>query len=139
MKHKMSENNTDDDDKENVTMEVNETSLPIIDITIPETKPLIQVPEKRLTEIFRISKKTLNFLQSLLQIISQRNSFKIEEFKIVGTFYETLITIDGETVSGDFIQGLLNILQTLLKRGVFQINELQIISELYLSIVKILN
>ena len=54
MKHKMSENNTDDDDKENVTMEVNETSLPIIDITIPETKPLIQVPEKRLTEIFRL-------------------------------------------------------------------------------------
>lgn len=134
MKHKMSENNTDD-----VTMEVNETSLPIIDITIPETKPLIQVPEERLTETFRISTKTLKFLQSLLQIISQRNSFKIEEFKIVGTFYETLINIDGETVSGDFIQSLLNILQTLQKRGVFQINELQIISELYLSIVKILN
>lgn len=134
MKHKMSENNTDD-----VTMEVNETSLPIIDITIPETKPLIQVTEEKLTETFRISTKTLKFLQSLLQIISQRNSFKIEEFKIVGTFYESLINIDGETVSGDFIQGLLNILQTLQKRGVFQINELQIISELYLSIVKILN
>ena len=134
MKHKMSENNTDD-----VTMEVNETSLPIIDITILETKPLIQVPEERLTETFRISTKTLKFLQSLLQIISQRKSFKVEEFKIVGTFYETLINIDGETVSGDFIQGLLNILQTLQKRGVFQINELQIISELYLSIVKILN
>lgn len=130
----MSENNTDD-----VTMEVNETSLPIIDITIPETKPLIQVTEEKLTETFRISTKTLKFLQSLLQIISQRNSFKIEEFKIVGTFYESLINIDGETVSGDFIQGLLNILQTLLKRGAFQINELQIISELYLSIVKILN
>tara|TARA_Y100000389_G_scaffold203705_1_gene253118 strand:- start:1273 stop:1665 length:393 start_codon:yes stop_codon:yes gene_type:complete len=130
MKHKMSE--------DNVEMEVNETQSQIINITIQETKPIVNVSEEKLPETFRISIQTLNFLKSLLQIISQRNSFKIEEFKIVGTFYETLLSIEGETVSGDFIQGLLNILQTLLKRGAFQINELQIISELYSSISNVL-
>jgi hypothetical protein len=130
MKHKMS--------GDNVEMEVNETQSQIINITIQETKPIVNVSEEKLPETFRISIQTLNFLKSLLQIISQRNSFKIEEFKIVGTFYETLLSIEGETVSGDFIQGLLNILQTLLKRGAFQINELQIISELYSSISNVL-
>lgn len=130
MNHKMSE--------DNVNVEINEIQPQTIDIKILETKPLVKVSEEKLTGTFCISTRTLQFLQSLLQIISQRNSFKIEEFKIVGTFYETLLSVEGETVSGDFIQGLLNILQTLLKRGAFQLNELQIISELYSSISNVL-
>lgn len=130
MNHKMSE--------DNVNVEINEIQPQTIDIKILETKPLVKVSEEKLTGTFCISTQTLQFLQSLLQIISQRNSFKIEEFKIVGTFYETLLSVEGETVSGDFIQGLLNILQTLLKRGAFQLNELQIISELYSSISNVL-
>ena len=130
MNHKMSE--------DNVNVEINEIYPQKIDIKILETKPLVKVSEEKLTETFCISTQTLQFLQSLFKIISQRNSFKIEEFKIVGTFYETLLSVEGETVSGDFIQGLLNILQTLLKRGAFQLNELQIISELYSSISNVL-
>ena len=74
--------------------------------------------------VFEISKNSI--IKEKIKLIELSKYF--EELDIEKKFYETLLSIEGETVSGDFIQGLLNILQTLLKRGVFQINELQIIS-----------
>jgi hypothetical protein len=114
--------------------EVDEVPEKIIDISINEEKPVLQVNEEKLKEMFKISNKTLTYLKSMLQIISQRKAFKIEEYKIVGTFYESLNNIEDELISGDSIQVLLNIIHTLLKRGIFQINELQIVADLYSSL-----
>ena len=119
---------------DDVEMKVDEVSEKMIDISINEEKPVLQVNEEKLKEMFKISNKTLTYLKSMLQIISQRKAFKIEEYKIVGTFYESLNNIEDELISGDSIQVLLNIIHTLLKRGIFQINELQIVSDLYSSL-----
>ncbi len=122
------------DDVEMKVDEVSEVSEKIIDISINEEKPVLQVSEEKLKEMFKISNKTLTFLKSMLPIISQRNAFKIEEYKIVGSFYESLNNIEDELISGDSIQVLLNIIYTLVKRGVLKINELQIICDLYSSL-----
>ena len=119
------------DDVGEVEMKVPEK---MIDISINEEKPILQVREEKLKEMFKISNKTLTHLKSMLQIISQRKAFKIEEYKIVGTFYESLNNIEDELISGDSIQVLLNIIHTLLKRGIFQINEVQIVADLYSSL-----
>lgn len=119
-----------------VTMEV--TDVKIIQMTIESSKPLIKVSEEQKNKLFKISQKTIQWIQQILQIISQRNTFKIDEFKIVGIFYESLQSITDESISGDSLQGLLNILQTCSQRGVFQINEFEIIADLYSSIRKVL-
>ena len=121
---------------DSVNMVVND--IQIIDISIEETYPLTQLSEEQLKKSFKISKKAVSWIQQILDIISQRNTFKIDEFSIVGAFYETLKEIDDE-ITGDSLQGLLNILQTSCNRGKFKLNELIMISNLYSSIYKVIN
>ena len=119
-----------------VEMTVKEVECDELLIDMPETNTsqLISVSEEQLTQSFKITSKTIQFIKQFLEIISQRNTFKIDEFKIVGTFYETTLNTKDETITGESIQKLLTILQTSSKRGTFHLNELIIISELYKSI-----
>ena len=119
-----------------VEMTVKEVECDELLIDMPETNTsqLISVSEEQLTQSFKITSKTIQFIKQFLEIISQRNTFKIDEFKIVGTFYETILNTKDEIITGESIQKLLTILQTSSKRGTFHLNELIIISELYKSI-----
>jgi hypothetical protein len=126
-------------DDENVDMKVNEVDVPIIHLPpFNETKNLVTLTEKQREQEYKISKESIQFIKIILEIISQRNTFKIDEFKIVGSFYEMLREIKDETISGDSIQRLLNILHTCSKRGTFRLNEFEIISKLYSSICKVI-
>jgi len=110
----------------------------LIDMTETNTSQLITVSEEQLTQSFRITSKTIQFIKKILEIISQRNTFRIDEFKIVGAFYETILNTTDETITGESIQKLLMILLTSSKRGTFHLNELEVISELYKSIRKVI-
>ena len=126
-------------DDENVDMKVNEVDVPIIHLPpFNETQNLVTLTEEQRGQEYKISKESIQFIKIILEIISQRNTFKIDEFKIVGSFYEMLREIKDETISGDSIQGLLNILHSCSKRGTFRLNEFEIISKLYSSICKVI-
>jgi len=106
----------------------------IIDMSRTNSSQIISISEEQLTHSFKITSKTIQFIKVILEIISQRNTFKIDEFKIVGTFYEEILKTTDETITGESINKLLTILNTSSKRGTFHLNELEVISELYKSI-----
>ena len=119
---------------ESIEMEVSDvTHEKLIDIPL-KTNEQLKLTKDQLKKSYNISKNTITFIQKTLEILSQRNTFKIDEYKIVGSFYETLSEMNEETITGDSIQGLLNILQTASKRGTFLLNEFEIIADLCRSI-----
>ena len=119
---------------ESIEMEVSDvTHEKLIDIPL-KTNEQLKLSTEQLTKSYNISKNTISFIQKTLEILSQRNTFKIDEYKIVGSFYGTLSKMNDETITGDSLQGLLNILQTASKRGTFLLTEFEIIADLCRSI-----
>lgn len=74
-----------------------------------------------------------NFL-AILEIVSQRNVFRINEFSVIGKFYEHHLKLEKWDPSYEDITNLVNIYDLVSARGGFQINEYEVVAKLYKSL-----
>ena len=71
---------------------------------------------------------------AILEIVSQRNVFRINEFSIIGKFYEEHLKLEKWDPTYEDITNLVNIYDLVSARGGFQINEYEVVSKLYKSL-----
>ena len=68
---------------------------------------------------------------AILEIVSQRNIFRINEFSVIGKFYEDHLKLEKWDPTYEGITNLVNIYDLVSARGGFQINEYEVVSKLY--------
>ena len=71
---------------------------------------------------------------AILEIVSQRNVFRINEFSVIGNFYEEHLKLEKWDPTYEGITNLVNIYDLVSARGGFQINEYEVVSKLYKSL-----
>lgn len=71
---------------------------------------------------------------AILEIVSQRNVFRINEFSIIGKFYEEHLKLEKWDPTYEGITNVVNIYDLVSARGGFQINEYEVVSKLYKSL-----
>ena len=71
---------------------------------------------------------------AILEIVSQRNVFRINEFSVIGKFYEDHLKLEKWNPTYEGITNLVNIYDLVSARGGFQINEYEVVSKLYKSL-----
>ena len=119
---------------ESIKMDINEiTDNDTIDFRLTACE-LFQLSKEQSESSFKITKTTIQSIIQIMNIISQRNIFRINEYKTIGEFYQMLQEIKDDTIEGKSIQILFNILQTCSNRGGFHLHEFEMISNLYNTI-----
>ena len=71
---------------------------------------------------------------AILEIVSQRNVFRLNEFTVIGKFYEDHLKLEKWDPNYEGVTNLLNIYDLISSRGGLQINEYEVISKLYKSL-----
>lgn len=93
--------------------------------------------EEKMPIIEEIVEEKTNSLQELkqflaiLEIVSQRNVFRLNEFTVIGKFYEDHLKLEKWNPTYEDITNLINIYDLISARGGFQINEYEVVSKLY--------
>ena len=88
-------------------------------------------------EVFEEKNNSLQELKqflAILEIVSQRNVFRLNEFTVIGKFYEDHLKLEKWDPNYEGVTNLLNIYDLISSRGGFQINEYEVISKLYKSL-----
>ena len=71
---------------------------------------------------------------AILEIVSQRNVFRLNEFTVIGKFYEDHLKLEKWNPTYESVTNLINIYELVSSRGGFQINEYEVVSKLYKSL-----
>ena len=90
--------------------------MPIIEEVVEEKKDSLQ---------------ELKQFLAILEIVSQRNVFRLSEFTVVGKFYEDHLKLEKWNPTYEGVTNLINIYELVSSRGGFQINEYEVVSKLY--------
>lgn len=76
------------------------------------------------------SKDNLQLIINLLDIISTRGAFRINEYVSIGNFYDKISKMNVEDLTNDDLKSIKNILELCANRGCFRIDEFDTISKI---------
>ena len=71
---------------------------------------------------------------AILEVVSQRNVFRLNEYTVIGKFYEDHLKLEKWIPTYEGVTNLVNIYDLVSARGGFQINEYEVVSKLYKSL-----
>ena len=84
-----------------------------------ENMPIIEEVVEEKTDSLQELKQFL----AILEIVSQRNVFRLNEFTVIGKFYDNHLKLEKWNPTYEDITNLINIYDLVSARGGFQINE----------------
>ena len=94
-----------------------------------ETLPIVEEVVEEFVE--DTSLQELKQFLTIMEIVSQRNVFKINEYSTIGKFYDDNVKLDKWEPTFEDISSVVNVYDLISSRGGFQINEYEVVSKLY--------
>ena len=95
-----------------------------------DLEPIEENNIKEIVENKNFSKENLQLIINLLDIISTRGAFRMNEYVSIGNFYDKISKMNVEDLTNDDLKSIKNILELCANRGCFRIDEFDTISKI---------
>ena len=95
-----------------------------------DLEPIAEINIQENIQEKNFSKEDLKLIINLLEIISTRGVFRINEYVSIGNFYEKISKMNVEDLTNDDLKSIKNILELSANRGCFRIDEFDTISKI---------